>query len=345
MNQFCDNNQTSNISADKKSLRYIEIGSTYSEVPQWVRTMINFGYTWKKDTSRKGRKVALISTPCKSPSAALITLGSIRGDLEKPDANLAVGYFEFLKGRLQRLLELDQDVFLINEYGHKWILSSIESDEFIRVLDSGYRNYVKRNGKKIKNPNGRSESFIGAHNAKKWRILGDPLVESIGELDSTIYNLIVDDAGEIFEKNLKSSWLNTLYVGKASGVDTEYWKYLESISFKTENVSANLIELLTMTPDKSSLKRIRYSTAANVSESNYGCSLIIADGVKAFLNSIDSQRQSDVIGVISRDEDPGAIQSVVTKLSDMNRYYVSYENKKMSSAFPPTIACKLFERR
>ena len=63
----------------------------FSQFPDWVNFLIKFGFRWPAGESKK-RRIALVSMPCDSPAAGLISLGALIRDLKNPKANAFDGH-------------------------------------------------------------------------------------------------------------------------------------------------------------------------------------------------------------------------------------------------------------
>src|SRR5688500_2530714 len=74
-------------------------------IPAWVHFLTQFGYGWPSGSSRP-KRIALVSMPCDSAAAGLITLGALVRDLEHPiDVQNDVGaHHERLLGFAQQYL-------------------------------------------------------------------------------------------------------------------------------------------------------------------------------------------------------------------------------------------------
>jgi hypothetical protein len=74
-------------------LLFSEYGHKWQALPDWVEFLIHFGYRWHRNNLQQ-RRIALISMPCDSAAAGLISLGALIRDLENPDSNYIDGQRE-----------------------------------------------------------------------------------------------------------------------------------------------------------------------------------------------------------------------------------------------------------
>src|SRR5258708_3671241 len=70
------------MNSDSKSL-FSETGCVWQPVPPWAAFLIRFGYLWR--ATSKTRRIALLTMPCDSAAAGLISLGALIGDLCNPN--------------------------------------------------------------------------------------------------------------------------------------------------------------------------------------------------------------------------------------------------------------------
>ena len=67
-------------------MRFLDDQNENENLPNWAYFLINFGYQSKLYTGSK-RRIALISMPCESAAAGLVSLGALIRDLEDPQAS------------------------------------------------------------------------------------------------------------------------------------------------------------------------------------------------------------------------------------------------------------------
>jgi hypothetical protein len=73
------------------SIRFSEAGDPWREVPQWADFLIRLGWAWPTNDAGRSR-VCLVSMPCDSAAAGLVTLGAMIRDFGNPRANDVDGH-------------------------------------------------------------------------------------------------------------------------------------------------------------------------------------------------------------------------------------------------------------
>jgi hypothetical protein len=61
-------------------LLFSEAQAEWHAVPRWIEYLIHLGYVWPRDISER-RRIALISMPCDSAAAGLVSLGALVREL------------------------------------------------------------------------------------------------------------------------------------------------------------------------------------------------------------------------------------------------------------------------
>lgn len=321
----------------------------YRQIPVWVECMIRFGYYWTCNESAapvKKRRLALISMPCKSIAAPLIALGTVRRELEYGK----VSHFDYLVNSIKSLQSVTKDIILVDQHGKKWKLSSINRDRSISVYDARYREYVKRKGKTVPNPNGIVTSVILEQYLSGWRIEGLPPVLTSKSIDSYIYRHLSGCSGVIEEANLQTSFEQTLLLSDAVGKSTQSRGELEDVWFSLNERKTSLSELLTLNGSNDKIQRLVFSSLRSFNNSSLTSTpaQVIADGSLSFLLALDRFRDSDVVGIISRDEQVANLDLVLDKLNELSRYYQVIDNIRQFSIkdqFPLSVSARFMERR
>lgn len=332
------------------NMAFKENGDKYfRQMPAWVECMIRFGYRWTNDgneTPARKRRLALISMPCKSVAAELVALGVLRRELEYGQ----VSNFDRLVNGIKYFQNITEDITLVDQHGKKWRFSKINSNRSISVYDAKYRQYVKIKGKTVPNPNGIVTSMILEQYLSGWRIDGLPPVLTSESIDSHFYNDIAGCTGLIEENNLQTSSEQTLLLSDSVSISTVSRRELDDVWFSLNERQASLSELLTLNESKDKIQRLVFSSLRSIGNSSFTRTpgQIIADGSHSFLLALDRFRDSDVVGVISRDEPPANIDSIFNKINELSRYYRkvnSLEQSVVKDHFPLSIAVLFMERR
>lgn len=323
--------------------------TTYCQIPSWVEGMIQFGYRWTNDENIdfvKKRRLSIISMPCKSVAAPLVALGALRKELEYGH----VSNFDQLVSSISSVRHSTEDIILVDQYGKKWKLLKVNCDRSISVYDAKYRKYIKRQGKTVPNPNGIVSSVILEQYLYGWRIEGLPPVLSYNALDSYFYNNLMDCHGLINESSLQTSLDKTLLLSDTVSQSAQVRRELDDVLFSYAEREVSLSELLTVNRSNNKIQRLVFSGSRSLNNTNFTNvpSQVIADGTHCFLLALERFRNSDVIGVISRDEPIDNIEVISNKMNELSRYYQvidGFEHSFMNINFPLSICMRFLERR
>ena len=327
----------------QSTITYVEDGQQYKEIPKWVRSCIHLGYTWKVKTNPWKRRIGVVSMPCKSVGAPLIALGSLISDLEREDANNINGHYEALCRARDAYLEneADSNGFVINSQGKKHKFSGQVGSEEISVVVANYKEKVKKNGRLVTNPHGPCISFITENNAKDWRLYGEPVIETT-KVDKTLnkndYQFIDDVGCSILSDNLQRSYTGLLLVGDGEGLESNYMKSIYDISFSKDEYKNKLGKLLTLHSSSNEVTRITFCNKQHIDRQSREHYLVIADGASSFVKALSYFKNSDVIGVYSRDEPSDNLLNITSMLGELGRYYTDDKNSYFPSCLPNSIA-------
>jgi hypothetical protein len=89
-------------------MHFSEANQEWRTLPRWAEFLIRLGYDWPALESRP-RRIALLSMPCDSAAAGLVTLGALIRDFGNPNANDAGTHFEALLRYARQYLEKCRD--------------------------------------------------------------------------------------------------------------------------------------------------------------------------------------------------------------------------------------------
>jgi len=331
-------------------MMYSEAGKSFDYIPQWVVNLITFGYRWKESTPDDKRRIGIISMPCESAAAAMVALGALRKDLEDGNANNLDGHFDYLKKLRDSLtVEEKDESILIDNDGFFWKFENDSSNEEIRIKPANYKEYIKRKGRIIPNPNGPPSKILFSHNSYKVRLKTDPIVE-VNDQGKTLskddYKLVPACMGKMIEDNLSKSYQGLLFVGKASGKDSQYVRNLYDIHFKDNNSSVSLGKLLTLHHNNETpIARLKFCNNSELKNQSQGHYLVVADGVNAFCDSLQFFKQSDVIGVCARDSSVESAENLLNEIAKKQRYYTDQNNSAMSELSSKSVSIRILEKR
>jgi hypothetical protein len=329
---------------------YKENNKIYTESPKWVSNMIRLGYEWERDRTPWKRRVGIISMPCKSVSAPLIALGVIRKDLERGNANNLYGHFDSLRrGRDNYLSDpkFHSGILINNSNSRtkKCLFFGGGSDE-ISVIDASYKGEIKRKGKLIPNPNGPCIDFITEANSKSWRMENQSIVETENidsQLNQENYLQLLGCDGDINKENLTRSYNGILLIGDGEGIDTKYMQDIYSVSLSGN--TASLGKQLTLHSRSNEISRMDFCNLQKINLQQDSYYLVVADGSSAFVKSLSHFRNSDVIGVFSRDEPVQNIEIISSKLVEIKRFYTAIKNDIFNASFANSFSAFFMEGR
>ncbi|MEH6463887.1 MAG: hypothetical protein V7771_08200 [Shewanella psychromarinicola] len=140
----------------------------YRPIPEWINYLIKLSYTWMDHNDTNKRRITLITMPCESNAASFLALGVIRKELE----NEPTCRYNFLVNNIKTLQERSESFLLIDKYGKKLKIPSVNPDNSISVTDANYRKLAKRKGNFISNQNGMLTSFLLKNYMSDWRVDG-----------------------------------------------------------------------------------------------------------------------------------------------------------------------------
>ena len=326
---------------------YKEGEKLYTNFPSWVEGSLNLGYHWVglSNNTAKRRRIALVSMPCQSVAAPLVALGLLRRELELEDTNFFNRYFEYLLNEISVRQEKSEQIILVDDNNKKWNLIQVNQGHSIKVCYSKYKESVKRRGRRIPNPNGQVVSTIMSSNARYWRLDGQPRLWCSEPLDYTIYKYLIRNGGDIYEHNLQNYWRETVLLSNFVGKDSFFHKRISSIKFCFDEEEVGLDTLLTVNGVSPQITRVTLHSANELNSLNYSPKRVVVEGSLAFLKALEHFRESDIIGVISRDEPSSNLEQVMEKNHELSRYYQTKDSEDLTATFPVSIITHLMERR
>lgn len=301
-------------------------------MPRWADFLVQFGYLWPQK-ELETRRICLISMPCESPGAALVTLGSLIRDLCNPDANEIENYYQFLKRYSFQYLDycrccdLDRCDPSISGCGFKSRASG--SVKSVRGPQSGYKvGETADNGERQITFDRRGvANWLLPQNAVRFYVEGSsPCIVGTddGTLQSEHYSDVIPEA-DIIPDNLKRSYSGLCIAGRPFGESGSKDAY-SKIRFKGETFECGLDELLTInTWSNSKISRVAYFNT-RIKKHAIQCNkpaLVIADGDKAFLQclNLDEFQQSDIIGITSQVIDHERLEMLGNTLQQLIHWY------------------------
>jgi hypothetical protein len=324
-------------------MRFSEAGSPWQDIPAWTRYLIECGFAWASPCT--SRRIGIISMPCESAGAALVTLGAIRYRLTLRDANDALTHFE----RIERLAERNASETYLR---HQTLRGRFRLDG----RASGSHVWVrqeKRTPADRFTSNGPPRLAIHAGNATEWRLEREAPAETVvGSrlLHRGFYEQLIDGTAPTLEINLSRSDSAICLAGRIAGESASRSAF-SAIRIECHDQVADLAELLTVhnwSPETVSRVTFFNSRTRQIDRDAGFASLVVADGDAAFLRALDAPefKQSDIIGVINRVIERDRLESIGTKLADLTQWYVAdAETLDRTSTPPPGITVSVIQRR
>ena len=323
-------------------MRFSEANGPWQAIPPWAVYLIRCGFSWGDGCGR--RRIGIISMPCESAGAGLVTLGAIRYRLTLAEANDSLSHFERIQG-----LAVRQDVETCLRHqtfkGH-FRLDGKDEQGFV------WARQERRAGAGRFARNGPVSVAIHTGNANEWRLEGEAPAEMVrgsGPPHRRFYEELIEGAALPLEPNLACSDSAICFAGRSAG-ESASKSALSTIRLECHDQVAALAELLTVhrwSPDTVSRVTLFNSRTRQLDRSAGLTSLVVVDGDSAFLTAIEAHefRQSDVVGVIHRTVERDRLESIGTKLADLSQWYVP--DGKTLDPIPPLrgITVSVLQRR
>lgn len=336
-------------------MRFREKNNVWDKIPQWVESMIRFGYEWQKQ-EKNSRRIALLSFPCDTESAALIALGALRYDLERADTNILDDHFKLIKKNYYKNMN---NMLEDNKW---WDLRNVESGECFKfesydtatdsfkVVDSKYKFKIKSKGRIIKNPNGPLKLEIFRENSHRYQINGYPVPflgkGGVSKLSHLNINL-PGCTGKILEKNLDISYYGLVLIGRGTSNDSNYYKRLGDISFIKDDYQYSLKNLLLIDGNiNEDIRRLNFlSKFKEVEwEKSIGAKLVIVDNIIALEAADEFFPESDIIVTFNRAGSEESIEMIRNWILQKQRYYCDIESEN-AIFFSQSILLRLLARK
>lgn len=341
-------------------MRYFEGNVLYEDFPRWAAGALNLGYRWHQGDN-KTRRIGLLSMPCESEAAGLIALGALRGDLELSTANHVDTHFDLLQRTCRELVTrrmqggelFDESSWDVSNTidDTRWRFAGYDESLSTIVLESStYRSVIKRNGRRIPNPNGPCNRFISQASSLNWQLRGLPLPQApLGgmALELSAYSDLPSCEGKVLEDNLRSSYDGLVLIGHGAARDTAYMHKLYAVGFASDERWLPLGELLTLHhSDKKYIRRLRFLNERTQNESGFEARLVVADGISALLTAVRIFPSSDIIGVVNRDASIDALEQFRGWLNEIMRYYTDMDNDNCQpSTLPEKMLLRVLHRK
>ncbi len=319
---------------------FSEINNAWKPIPSWMEFLIRLGTEWPNDNSGQ-RRIALVSMPCDSPAAGLITLGSLVRDLGSPNSNDIEGHYDHLLRYAQQYLDSCRSCDFdckpdVTHCGHiERATGRLHSTLYPRktFLISDKTNIRKR--QLVWNyAAGRGQTGIQYPSPKyamNWYIDGQPPVQmdiSHGQLTDTPYRQLVMNAA-ILPENLYLTWSGLCLAGRVKG-EAATREMCGSIRFQSGATEYTLPELLTIygwshRNGNDSISRLTFFNPRTDQLDRHGSPplLVVADGDACFLKALAKSefQRSDVIGVIHRTIERDSLELIGSRMANLRQWY------------------------
>lgn len=332
-------------------------GKSWHDIPDWVNFFLKQGEDWVANLGTRGRTIRIISMPCRSHAASLITLGAVSRCLCEQEAtdrsrhldnlfSYAKQYLHHCKAcRFKPCNPKIANCGYISEATGKIRLSSRQlNNRYIsEKIDFVNRIFVYQ-----------ERAVTGTIFIDSPRLLdfypdqGIPLSEGIkgDALDAKVYMNVFPNIIPI-KDNLCTSFSGLCLVGPPRG-RAESKRFYSNFLFKSVETSS-LVDLLPINGWSERLKvsRLVYLNthgAMDYSHQPNNPYLVIADGAEALIKSFNEKpfENSDIIAVVFRDGTIESDESLNLMLHGLNQWYKKTETNIKA---PPGIHVVDFQER
>lgn len=314
-------------------MSFSEFHGPWQPIPGWAQLLIRFGFRWPQAGTRT-RRIAVISMPCDSAAAGLITLGSMIRDLANPEANVIDGHYDALLRYARQYLESCRDCEVkpcnpaVKGCGYtaraSGKLRSLRVQRTTVAISE--RTNVEERKLTLLHRKGMLESPNPEY-ATDWHIDGEPppqanLVD--GELSSEPYQRLIKEV-QIVSENLRRTYSGLCLAGRAAG-ESASRAMCSAIRFQDGIAEFGLENMLTVHGwSEGMVSRVSFFNTRTTELDRYSPlpSLVIADGDVAFLKTLGRPefQQSDIVGVINRAVERESLEAVGNKLLGLRQWY------------------------
>lgn len=336
---------------------FSESNQPWQPVPMWVDFLIKLGFGWPSGAERV-RRISLVSMPCDSAGAGLVTLGAMIRDLGIAAANDSDGHYDALLRHAKQFLnecrpcDLPECDPKIKGCGHTkkahgiirsadhhgvWIISE-ETDIADRKL-AWRRGTVTLRPPKVES-------------ALRWHLDGEPPTQirtSVRAIPEHPYSSLLEGA-RILPENLRRSFSGLCLAGRVGG-EQHSREMCASVRFSQDRTDHALDDLLSIHGWSSAdVSRVAFynSRTEEIDRSKDPPDLVVADGSDSFLKVASASRfqHSDVIGVVQRTMERPRLEAIGEKLTALRQWYSQDEDMLCGlPALPSGISISILKRR
>jgi len=315
-------------------MQFSEENERHHDIPEWAKFLIMFGSWWPQRKYNK-RRIAIISMPCDSAAAGLVTLGAMIGFLERSEANDFSQHLHRIRNEKNRIL-------IYRKYPN-WTFRYDGSD-------GGYDMIMQI--KNVRTSASRPPLRTIFH-FKDVRFQDEPFIEDIigNELPyGIIYNALVSDNVKILKDNLRKTDSSVCLAGRVMG-ESKTRDSLSKIHFTYGAMTASLDQLITVHNwSQENISRVSFFNTRIKKKDRYTAPprLVVTDGDSAFLTVLDDKElfgQSDIIAIIDRTFERDRLETVTEKLQSISQWYVRQDDHPDNMSAPIGISVAIWKGR
>lgn len=332
-------------------VRFYAQGAPHTTVPSWANWLLQLGRSWE---CTGNRQIAVVSMPCDSPAAGLVTLGALAGDLGRAEASDVQGHFDSLLRYAKQYLTVCRDCTVRCRPKDRRCGYQHESTGKLR-RQLGHQLV----GPVVSVTEGPVPSIslhvrggtVSLHPAAAlgYSVHHAPPIETAAEqgLDTSPYRAIVKGCSPT-SQNQQRSYSGLCLAGRGTGAEpTCVW--LSQWMFDVADRTYPLAELLTI---RSWGERgVSRATLFNPRTGDFDrptsfTRLVVADGDAAFEDALGRREfeQADIIGVLHRTAADDAAARLGERLRALRQWYGEVEVGALQPA-PRGMAIQVLQRR
>jgi len=332
----------------------------WQPLPPWMNFLIQMGYGWRRAPTGP-RRIALVSMPCDSAAAGLITLGALLRDLSVPDANDVDGHYDKLLQYARQFLKSCKDCNLVcypilKQCGYaKRATGKLRSPLLPhKIVEISERTNQEKRELVWIQASGKGRCFVTPHpdHAKHYHIEDEPPViwsDTTEALDGEIFQALVAGA-QILAENLLRSYSGLCLAGRGTGESASRNAYSQ-IKFQHGAHENTLEQLLTIHGwSNCPISRMSFFNprTGRIDRDAATPHLVVADGDTSLLKVADRTefQQSDLLGVIHRTMERDRLEAVGARMIAWQQWYDCDE--EMLYSLPPVprgISISILKRR
>lgn len=310
-----------------------ESNREWEPVPKWAAFLIQLGYRWSDGASGR-RKIALVSMPCDSAAAGLITLGAVIRDLENPNANDVDGHYDSLLRFARQYLDFCRTCQM---RCHPEARGCGHTEEVNGRVRNSQRPHIIYHVSDSTDFSDRRVAFVGrrgaihkpsSSEAIKYYIDREPAPEirdGAGSLPEDPYSYIVEGA-QLISENLRRSYSGLCFAGRVGGEKASR-EALSSIRLRVGDREHGLPDLLAVHgwSQANVVSRVNYynTRTSEFTRRSSAPALVVADGDASFLKVLGKSdfQSSDVVGVVPLTVERGPLEAVGNRMAGLRQWY------------------------